>query len=105
MIVGVLDPTFLRVDNLLKVAADVSALFVMALGITFAIYIGSIDLSSQSVASMTTVIVSVLIAKVGFAALPIAILVGCLFGAVSSLIAVKAKIPTFIATLATGGVA
>ena len=43
--VGAMDPTFLRPVSLLQLAA-VSTLFVMALGITFTIYIGSIDLSA-----------------------------------------------------------
>jgi ribose transport system permease protein len=105
ILVGLLDPTFLRVGSLLQLAADVSALFVMALGITFAIYIGSIDLSAQSLASMTTVIVSSTIPIIGFGAVPLVILIGATFGAASGFIAVKAKIPTFITTLATAGVA
>jgi ribose transport system permease protein len=105
VLVGCLDSSFLRVSSLLELAADVSALFVMALGITFAIYIGSIELSVQSLASMTTVIVSSTIPTIGFGAAPLAILIGGLFGAASGFIAVTSKIPTFIATLATGGIA
>jgi ribose transport system permease protein len=105
VLVGCLDSSFLRLSSLLELAADVSALFVMALGITFAIYIGSIDLSVQSLASMTTVIVSSTIPTVGFGAAPLVILIGALFGATSGFIAVASKIPTFIATLATGGIA
>jgi ribose transport system permease protein len=89
----------------MQLAGDVSALFVMALGITFAVYIGSIDLSSQYVASMTTVLVSASIPAIGFGAVPLVLAIGALFGATSGLVSVKAKIPTFIATLATGGVA
>ena len=105
VLVGVLDSSFLRPASLLELAADVSALFVMALGITFPIYIGSIDLSAQSLASMTTVIVSSTIPAIGLAAAPLVILIGAVFGAGSGLVAVKTKIPTFIATLATGGIA
>jgi len=105
ILVGIMDPSFLRIESLLNLAADVSALFVMALGITFAIYIGSIDLSAQSLASMTTVIVSSAIPALGFGAVPLVLLIGAAFGAASGLIAIKAKIPTFIATLATGGIA
>ena len=105
VLVGAMDPAFLRLSSLLELAADVSALFVMALGITFAIYIGSIDLSAQSLASMTTVLVSATIPAIGFGAVPLALGIGGAFGTASGLIAVKTKIPTFIATLATGGIA
>jgi ribose transport system permease protein len=105
ILVGTFDTSFLRIESLLQLASDVTALFVMALGITFVIYIGSIDLSAQSLASMTTVIVSSTIPVIGVGAVPLALLVGAGFGAVSGLIAVKAKIPTFIATLATAGIA
>ncbi|MBV8473860.1 MAG: ABC transporter permease [Hyphomicrobiales bacterium] len=104
-LVGALDSSFLRPASLLQVAADVSALFVMALGITFAIYIGGIDLSAQSVASMTTVIVSATLPSMGASAVPLVLAIGALFGVASGVISVRAKIPTFITTLALGGVA
>ena len=55
VIVGVADSNFLKPANLVSMAADIVPLFIMAMGITFAIYIGGIDLSAQSVANMTTV--------------------------------------------------
>ncbi len=104
-LVGVLDSSFLRPTSLLQVASDVAALFVMALGITCPIYIGGIDLSSQSVASMTTVIVTATLPALGFAAVPLALAVGATLGAASGFVSMRAKIPTFITTLAVGGVA
>ena len=105
VLVGALDPTFLRPANLLIVAADVSALFVMALGLTFVIYIGSIDLSTQSVASMTTVLVTIWLNSFGIGAAVIALAIGAAFGVLSGYASIKTKIPTFIATLAIGGIA
>lgn len=105
VLVGGLDPSFLRPANLLIVAADVSALFVMALGLTFVIYIGSIDLSTQSVASMTTVLVSIWLNSFGIGAAVIALAIGAAFGVLSGYASIKTKIPTFIATLAIGGIA
>lgn len=104
-LVGLLDASFLRPANLLTTAADVSALFIMALGLTLVIYVGSIDLSSQSVASMTTVLVAVWLAQYGVWAMIAALLIGAAFGALSGLVAMLTRIPTFIATLAMGGVA
>jgi ribose transport system permease protein len=104
-LVGGMDPSFLRPANLLIVAADVSALFVMALGLTFVIYIGSIDLSTQSVASMTTVLVTIWLNSFGIGAAVIALAIGAAFGVLSGYASIKTKIPTFIATLAIGGIA
>ena len=105
LIVGLLHPNFLRPENLIQVAADISTLFIMALGITFVIYISSIDLSVQSIANMTTVLVTVLLPTLGFATIPAALLAGLLCGAASGFITTKWKVPSFISTLALGGVA
>jgi len=105
VLVGGLDPSFLRPANLLIVAADVSALFVMALGLSFVIYIGSIDLSTQSVASMTTVLVTIWLSSFGIGAAVIALAIGAAFGVLSGYTAIRTRIPTFIATLAIGGIA
>ena len=64
-IVGINDPGFLRPSNLLGIAGDIVPLFIMALGLTFAIYIGGIDLSAQSMANMVTVVASVYLASMG----------------------------------------
>lgn len=103
--VGLLDNNFLRPENLLQLAGDISTLFIMALGITFVIYIGGIDLSAQSVANMTTVLATLLLPLMGgFAALA-CIAIGMVFGLASGFVSTRLKVPSFIATLAVGGVA
>ena len=105
LLVGIMDPTFLRPQNLMELGADIAPLFIMALGMTLAIYIGGIDLSAQSVANMTTVLATLSLPYLGvFSALLIA-LVGLLFGAVSGMVTTRLKVPSFIATLAVGGLA
>lgn len=64
-IIGVAEPAFLRPANLLSLAGDIVPLFIMALGLTFAIYIGGIDLSCQPMANMITVIASNCLAPLG----------------------------------------
>ena len=56
--IGVLQPSFLGVNTLLVVAADTVTLFTLAAGITFVVMLGSIDLSIQAVASLSSVIVT-----------------------------------------------
>ncbi len=104
-IVGIADTNFLRPANLISMTADIVPLFIMALGMTFAIYIGGIDLSAQSVANMTTVIATVALPTFGIGAAMICILAGLFLGAVSGFVTTRLLGPSFISTLAIGGVA
>ena len=105
LIVGIMDANFLHPNNLLQLAANISTLFIMALGMTLVIYIGGIDLSSQSVANMTTVLATVALPVFGMATGILVVLVGIVFGTTSGIVTSKLKVPSFIATLAVGGVA
>lgn len=104
-IIGIVSPTFLRPENLIGLAGDISTLFIMALGITFVIYIGGIDLSSQSVANMTTVLATLLLPVLGGFSAVACIAVGAAFGFVSGFVTTRLKVPSFISTLAVGGIA
>ncbi|WP_417722311.1 ABC transporter permease [Salipiger sp.] len=104
-IVGVSHPNFLKPANLVSMVADIMPLFIMALGMTFAIYIGGIDLSAQSVANMTTVIATVALPGLGLGAALVCVLAGLLFGAISGFVTTRLLVPSFVSTLAVGGVA
>ena len=103
--VSAINPTFLVPSSLIQMTADVSTLFVMALGITLVIYIGGIDLSAQSVANMTTVLATLALPLIGFWALPVVVAIGAAMGLASGYASTRLKVPSFIATLAIGGVA
>ncbi|WP_256677452.1 ABC transporter permease [Pseudomonas sp. L13] len=98
------DPGFIQPSAVLGLIADTSTLFVMATGITFVLLIGGIDLSSQAVASMSSVIVALLLPAYGFWAFPIGLGVGIAAGALNGLLHTWLRIPSFIVTLAVGGV-
>lgn len=85
--------------------ADIVPLFIMALGMTFAIYIGGIDLSAQSIANMTTVVATLTLPSFGIGAALICLLAGLAMGAVSGYVTTKLLVPSFISTLAVGGLA
>jgi ribose transport system permease protein len=104
-IVGTVDDTFLKPVNLLSLASDIVPLFVMALGLTFAIYIGGIDLSAQSVANMVTVIASIYLASLGLWVAVLCIGAGFLLGMLSGYVTTRLLVPSFISTLAVGGIA
>lgn len=103
-IVGVADPNFLKPANLLSLAGDIVPLFIMALGLTFAIYIGGIDLSAQSMANMITVVASVYLASLGIWVAALCILAGFALGTLSGYLTTRMYVPSFISTLAVGGV-
>ena len=103
-IVGSLQPEFLKVDTLLQLGGDTATLFVLATGVTFVIMLGGIDLSIQAMASLASVIVALTVSSLGYASPLLAVLTGAVAGALAGLAHVKLKIPSFIATLAVGGV-
>ena len=103
-LVGVFQPSFLEPATLLDLASDTAVLFVMATGVTFVIMIGGIDLSIQSMASLASVIVALTVSRWGYAAFALAIAAGVLAGLLSGVAHVRLKVPSFIATLAMGGV-
>lgn len=103
-LVGVMQPGFLELATLLQLASDTAVLFILATGVTFVIMLGGIDLSLQSMASLASVIVALTIASLGYGSFVFAIAVGAIAGMLSGLAHVRLKIPSFIATLAMGGV-
>jgi ribose transport system permease protein len=99
-VIGAVQPTFINPGTLAQVASDTAVLFVLACGVTFVIMLGGIDLSIQAMASLASVIVALTIAPLGYLAFPLAIVVGLAAG----LAHVRLRIPSFIATLAMGGI-
>lgn len=102
-LVGLADPSFLRPSSLLELAGDIVPLFIMAMGLTFAIYIGGIDLSAQSMANMITVVASVWLASMGAWVALLCIAAGFLLGMASGYVTTRLFVPSFISTLAVGG--
>ncbi|RWR28115.1 ABC transporter permease [Sinirhodobacter populi] len=103
-LVGIANPGFLRPANLLGLAGDIVPLFIMALGLTFAIYIGGIDLSVQSMANMITVVASVYLASLGGWVAVLCVLAGFGLGMLSGFVTTRLFVPSFISTLAVGGI-
>lgn len=104
ILVGTLQPVFLQPATLLQLASDTAVLFILATGVTFVIMLGGIDLSIQSMASLASVVVALTVAPLGYGAFVLAIGLGLMAGLLSGIAHVRLKIPSFIATLAMGGV-
>lgn len=78
--------------------------FIAAIGLTFVIMIGSIDLSVGGMLSLFTVVFVLALNYFGFWAYFITIGLGFLLGMANGLVFTKLKIPSFIGTFGTSGV-
>jgi ribose transport system permease protein len=103
-LVGALQPVFLQPATLLELAGDTAVLFILATGVTFVIMLGGIDLSLQSMASLASVVVALTLSSLGYGAFFLAVGIGAIAGLLSGLAPTRLRIPSFIATLAMGGV-
>ena len=99
VLVGVAEPSFLEPATLLQLAADTAVLFILATGVTFVIMLGGIDLSLQSMASLSSVVVALTIARLGYGAFVLAVAIGAIAGLLSGLAPVRFNIPSFRPTL------
>jgi len=104
LVVGsaLLSPQFLSAQNMLNILRQVSVVGLIAVGLTFIIVGGGIDLSGGGVAVVAVVLVALLQAQALMVALVLPVLVGLLAGVVNGLVVVRFRIQPFIATLAVG---
>lgn len=108
LIIAAVNSNFLSLSNFIRLLSSAAIPFVLVMGATFVILMGSIDLSIEGVVALTAVIVSLLVLNdfsgldFGFFAVPIAILVGGFFGFCNGLIHVRLRIPSFMTTLGLG---
>ncbi len=101
--VSVLNPAFLQVNNLLNLMRQLIINGFIALGMTFVILTGGIDLSVGSTLALTSAIFAGLL-QGGMAtifAILIALGLGLILGLVNGILITKGKLAPFIVTLAT----
>ena len=103
LIVAAREPAFIGRRNLLNVADASAPLFVLALGETAIILMGSIDLSLHTIASLSSVLAAMWIDQLHVFAAPAGILVGTACGLINGLLYARLRIPSFITTLGTFG--
>ena len=98
-----LNPNFLSKYNIVSMAQSLAPYAIMALGVTFVIATGGIDLSIGTVCIAAAVVAGKLYMEGMplWATIPVMISIGTVFGLVNGLLIAKLKIPAFIATLGT----
>ncbi len=104
---AVFNENFLTLSNLSNVARQVSINAILAVGMTCAILLGGIDLSVGSVMALSgTVAAGMMAAGVSpEVAISGGIAIGMIFGAVNGFLIAYGKMPSFIITLASLGIA
>lgn len=98
---SILSPVFLTSANMLNLVRQMAVLLVVALGATFVVLIGSIDLSIGSIVTLTGVTSAMLVTTIGPAGALVGFAVGAACGLVNGVIHVYLKVPSFIVTLGT----
>lgn len=95
---------FLSPYNLNTIASYSAILLVVGLGQMSTILIGGIDLSVGGLMSFVSVVFIVAFKAIGAWAFPLCIAIGLIAGFINGNILTRVKIPSFIATLGTGGI-
>ncbi len=104
VVVSILNPQFLTTGNLLNVLRQAAPIFIIGVGQTIVILARGIDLSMDSVASLTGVVTATLMIdnKLPFyVAMPLGLGLGALLGAFNGVIITKIKLPPFVTTFGT----
>lgn len=98
---AVLSPSFVQAGNLLSVGQQIAQIGIMAIGMTFVIVNGEIDLSVGSIYALTAITTGM--AVVAGVAWPVAVIIGLAVGALAGLLnglaVVLLGVPSFIVTL------
>ena len=111
---AILSPEFLTTGNLTILVKHVAINAILAIGMTFVILTGGIDLSVGSIAGVTGIVAGLLLSHglvidplgivvffEAWMAVAIALGVACLFGALNGLLVSRFSVPPFVATLGT----
>lgn len=93
---------FRTTDNYISILVATAVNGVLAMGVTFVIISGGIDLSVGTMMTFCSVILGLVVTNAGmplWLGIPAALAAGALAGAVNGVLITKARIPPFIATL------
>lgn len=104
-----INPGFLTLRNMARIAIASTPPLMVAIGVTFIIIMGSIDLSMEGTINVCAVIFGFAftawggtLLSVAWLAVPMTLLLGALIGFLNGMVHVALKIPSFMASLAMG---
>ena len=100
---------FFSIRNAARIGIAASPTLMVAIGVTFIIIMGSIDLSMEGTVSVCAVLFAFgflawgeTLASWAWLAIPVAMIVGAIMGFINGFVHVRLKIPSFMASLAMG---
>lgn len=108
VLLSILSPTFLTATNLINILQQITVNAVIAVGLSFVIYTGGIDISVGSVLALSGIIMGKMMVEMGlspFVAVPVGLLVGVICGAINGIFISKFKLQPMITTLGMMSVA
>ncbi|WP_182200206.1 ABC transporter permease subunit [Paraliobacillus salinarum] len=100
---GIMNDSFLTLNNILNLLRQISVNSLIAFGMTFVILTAGIDLSVGSILALGSALTAGLLSSSmdPLLAIFLGLLIGFLLGAINGVIITKGKVAPFIATLAT----
>lgn len=103
IVITIVTPNFLSVSNITNVFTQVSVNAIIAIGMTFVILTGGIDLSVGSTLAISSAVGASIVKSTGnvFLAIIVAAVIGIAVGLINGLLVSKVKLQAFIVTLAT----
>jgi ribose/xylose/arabinose/galactoside ABC-type transport system permease subunit len=106
IVASILSPRFLTPTNILNIVRQVSIFGILAIGQTFVILTGGIDLSVGGVLALVVVLTGGLLPQLGiFPTVLVAMLVGVSIGIINGIGVTKGNVQPFIMTLGMMGIA
>lgn len=103
------NPSFFSVRNFARIAIASTPALMIGIGVTFIILMGSIDLSMEGAVAVCAVLFALIFSALGgslagwgWVAIPATLGIGAIFGAITGLVHVKLRIPSFMASLSMG---
>jgi ribose transport system permease protein len=109
LVFSAINPNFMSLNNFSRITIAAAPALMVALGVTFIVIMGSIDLSMEGTVASTAVVFALLFGLLGgqltgmsWLAIPAVIVMGAVMGGINGLIHVKLKIPSFMASLSLG---
>ena len=103
IVISFITPRFLSIANIKNVLTQVSVNAVIAIGMSFVILTGGIDLSVGSILAVSGAAAASIIKSTGnlFLAIIVALAIGSVIGLINGVLISKGRIQAFIVTLAT----
>ena len=98
------NPNFISPYNINTILVYAAPLLMVALGQMCVVLVGGIDLSVGGIISFVSCLFVVMIGRIGVWAYPLCLVAGVVLGLINGIIVTRVRIPSFIATLGTGGI-